>query len=63
MLKIGFSITKVSLCQPPKCCISERYKPAYIGAANAFNFKEIKHLKGAITWGVARGDDSNKKRL
>ena len=55
MLKIGFSITKVSLCQPPKCCISERYKPAYIGAANAFNFKEIKHLKGAITWGVARG--------
>ena len=34
-----------------------------IGAANAFNFKEIKHLKGAITWGVARGGDSNKKRL
>lgn len=63
MLKIMFSITKLSLCQPPGCGSMNHYKPVYFGAASAFNFKEIKHLAGAITWGVARGDDSNKKRL
>lgn len=54
MLKIIFSITKTLLCQPPICGGVCHDKPADIGAASAFNFKEIKHLKGAMTWGVAR---------
>lgn len=61
MLNHPFSITKMALCQPPGYGGVSHDKPADIGAVNAFNFKEIKHLEGAILWGVAKGRYSQRK--